>query len=109
LKLACTICHSGAERAERAGFPAPGLCKGCHASMEIASIPTERVYKLADFVIFSHARHVNTKIDCVRCHGPVQERDRLTREVDHSMKACLDCHRQSKATVACQACHELGQ
>jgi formate-dependent nitrite reductase cytochrome c552 subunit len=77
--------------------------------MEIASIPTKRVYKLPDFVIFSHARHLNAKIDCVRCHGPVQERDRVDLEVDHSMKACLNCHRQSKATVVCLSCHELGQ
>jgi hypothetical protein len=25
------------------------------------------------------------------------------------MKWCIDCHKQSKAAVRCNTCHELGQ
>lgn len=71
--------------------------------------PSQRIYRLADYVFFSHARHGAAKVDCARCHGPVYERAVLAKEVDHSMKACIDCHKQNKATVVCTACHELGQ
>jgi hypothetical protein len=74
-----------------------------------APVPSKRVYKLADFVVFSHARHAAAKVECGRCHGPVYEREQLTAEVSHSMKACVDCHKQTKATIVCTACHELGQ
>jgi hypothetical protein len=33
----------------------------------------------------------------------------LEAEVEHTMKACMDCHRERKATLTCAACHELGQ
>jgi len=77
--------------------------------IEHGAIPSRRVYKLPDFVVFSHAKHLVAKVECARCHGPVNERDRLTLEVEHTMKACVDCHRQTKATIVCTACHELGQ
>jgi hypothetical protein len=60
-------------------------------------------------VFFGHSKHVNAQVDCERCHGPVYERAVLTKEVDHSMKACIGCHKERKATLVCTACHELGQ
>ncbi|MBM3813824.1 MAG: cytochrome c3 family protein [Acidimicrobiia bacterium] len=110
LKLNCAFCHSGAAKAERAGFPKATTCRTCHTSFpDDAKFPAQRVYRLADYVFFSHASHVNAKVDCARCHGPVNERPVLTKEVDHTMKACVDCHKEHKATVVCTACHELGQ
>jgi len=106
LKLDCVACHSAAAKGDRAGFPVPAQCSSCHAGRTFR-IPSRRVYLLADYVIFSHARH--TRADCASCHGPVNDRDRLTAEVSYSMKACMDCHRTHKATLTCNACHELGQ
>ncbi|MGH9658907.1 MAG: cytochrome c3 family protein [Bryobacteraceae bacterium] len=67
------------------------------------------MYKTADFVVFSHARHRAAQVECRACHGPVWERDTLTREVPTSMKACLDCHKAARASVSCTICHELTQ
>jgi hypothetical protein len=39
----------------------------------------------------------------------VYERETLSAEVDHSMKSCVDCHRETKAAVTCTVCHELSQ
>jgi hypothetical protein len=64
-------------------------------------IPSRPVQKLPDFVFFSHARHVSGKVECATCHAAF--------EVRYTMKACVDCHRQAKATLVCTACHELGQ
>jgi hypothetical protein len=114
LKLACVTCHATAMKSERAGFPKAAVCQGCHewTPEEIGKIPSQRVYQLRDFMIFSHARHAGKEaaaVECARCHGPVYERDALVAEVEHTMKSCMACHKESKATVACVACHELGQ
>lgn len=123
-KLACADCHVKADSAERAGFPAASKCMACHVSIQAASphiqrlaalpkdaapFPTQRIYKLPDFVFFSHARHRAAKVPCDTCHGPVAERDVLTKEVPTTMKACVACHRSHNATVACTACHEVNQ
>jgi hypothetical protein len=67
------------------------------------SPPREQVYEMPDFVWFSHQRH--RQIDCGRCHGPVWERDVITREVNHSMKFCRSCHVETGAKVVCGTCH----
>lgn len=111
-KLPCATCHPGAFKADRAGFPKITLCQGCHANFTEATLklPSHRIYKLADFVIFSHSRHTGTaKVDCARCHGPVRDREKLTAEVSHNMIACVNCHKETHATITCTACHELGQ
>ncbi len=76
-----------------------------HAKKE--SVPWVRIYKLADFVFFSHARHQRAKVECATCHGPVDTRDALGKEKETSMAACLDCHKQKRASIACHLCHEL--
>ncbi len=114
LKLACVTCHPTAAKSERAGFPPMAVCVSCHDPVPggIEKIPSKRVYRVADFVIFSHRRHTAKDaggIECARCHGPVYERQTLTAEVEHTMKACIACHRETKASIVCTACHELGQ
>lgn len=112
LKLDCAGCHTGVSKAERAGFPKAAFCQGCHKELPAAAekIPARRVYRLADFVIFAHSKHVAAKVECARCHGSVAERDGpLEVEVEHTMNACVACHKERKAVVACMACHELGQ
>ncbi len=118
----CTECHSGS--AERAGFPAAAKCMLCHreirkgsaAIQPLAALPKDakpfpqtRVYRLADFVFFSHAKHRAARIDCAQCHSSVMERETLTREFPLTMKACVDCHRSRDANLTCNACHELNQ
>jgi hypothetical protein len=72
-------------------------------------IPWVRAYRNPDFVFFSHERHARGKVACAECHGPVQTRDVLAKEVSTSMDACIACHRQRNASTECNVCHELGQ
>jgi hypothetical protein len=112
LKMACATCHAGAASEERAGFPAARKqCRTCHTEIDERKIPAARVYRLRDFVIFSHARHVagSAKLDCANCHGAVYQADELKVERPTTMIACVNCHKEHKATVVCTACHELGQ
>src|SRR6266853_1194420 len=52
-----------------------------------------RVYRLPEYVFFSHKEHVAKGAACETCHGPVGERDVLRKEKEISMAACMDCHR----------------
>lgn len=63
--------------------------------------------RLADFVFFSHSRHA--QLDCEACHSGAahQESGRIAAPL--TMQACMDCHKQKRATLLCNACHELGQ
>ena len=121
--LACKACHPGAATAERAGMPAAVQCMQCHANIqkhkgliqqlaafqkEEKAVPWVRVYRLPDFVFFSHARHVNS-VACAKCHGPVERREALAAEIVHNMRTCMDCHRSRRASIQCHACHELGR
>jgi hypothetical protein len=122
--LQCGMCHANAAKAERAGLPQAAQCMVCHAGIKNDSpdivklagfqanqkpIPWARVYRLPDFIFFSHATHVNGKVACAECHGPVEQREALAAEVAHTMKSCMECHLVRKVTNECHVCHELGQ
>ncbi len=115
-KIDCKYCHHTAEFGKSAGIPAMELCMNCHVlvregthsgKFEIAKVvdanetkkPVEwiRVHNLPDHVFFSHAQHVGVaRVDCQKCHGPVQEMDIVRQSSDLSMGWCINCHRDTK-------------
>lgn len=122
--LSCNDCHSGAEKRERAGLPKAEQCMLCHQTIEIESpevmkltefynagvaLNWVRIYKVPDFIFFSHKNHTGVGIDCAECHGPVEKRDRLQKEISTSMRMCMDCHKRTNTSRSCHLCHELGQ
>jgi hypothetical protein len=107
LKMPCGQCHAGAAVKERAGFPALAQCQGCHKDWS-AKIPSQRVYKVRDFVFFSHAAHKD-RTECADCHGDLWQQASVTMFRPTTMIACVDCHKEKKATQVCNSCHELGQ
>lgn len=70
------------------------------------AIPWVQIYKLPDWVWFSHRTHSQAGAKCSECHGPIAQRDVLSKEVNLNMDMCMDCHRKNNATVDCNACHE---
>jgi hypothetical protein len=121
LGLKCNQCHKNPDPGEIMGFPASLFCMSCHSSVKKDSphiarlaaaakenkpLPWVRVYKIPSYVFFSHRIHVETGATCQTCHGPVAERDVITKEVDISMGACMDCHRKNKASNDCKFCHD---
>jgi len=123
LKVECAYFHEKAAANERAGFPTASKCMVCHQEVakdteaiqrlaalakDTAIVPEKPLYKLADFVFFSHARH-KQRVSCDICHGNVWAGDAVTLELSMKMKACVDCHKSNRATVTCTACHELSQ
>jgi hypothetical protein len=124
LKLPCKMCHPSPGQGEQMTIAAPATCMQCHAVVKTDSPATQklsafakngteirwaRVYQIPDYVKFSHRKHLEAKSTCAKCHGAIEERDRLYREGDLSMAACMDCHRTKKASIDCAFCHELQQ
>lgn len=128
-KIRCTFCHAGAERHSQATLPSVTLCMSCHSAVladhpEIVKtkayldrkveIPWRRIYALdrdAD-VFFNHHRHAAAGVACATCHGEVERRDVLGREVDLTMGFCVRCHqehsskfRDPRLAADCSTCH----
>jgi Cytochrome c7 and related cytochrome c len=117
----CVFCHQIQASDGSMSFPPEAKCMQCHEAIAVKSpaiqtlaqyfqekksIPWVQVYELPDYVYFSHDTHaVKSKIACETCHGPVRERDLITREKPISMVACMDCHRSSGAPLKCNTCH----
>jgi len=47
------------------------------------------------------------KIQCSKCHGEVATfTEPITKQaIELTMDACLDCHKENKATTDCVSCH----
>jgi len=122
LGLECKNCHEMPEPGDFAGLPSTAICMGCHNQVkkdspaiqrlaeyhrESKPVPWARVYRIPDYVFFSHKEHVTRgKANCETCHGPVRERDVMRKEKDTSMAACMDCHRTNNAPLTCDYCHD---
>jgi len=114
-QIKCLYCHFGAESSRHAGVPPTSVCMNCHSNIrkdspEIAKVkkalidgqPIEwtKVHRLADFAYFNHAQHVKVgKLECQKCHGPVETMTRMRQESPLTMGWCLECHRESDVVV----------
>ncbi len=124
LKMPCTHCHSGALTKERSGYPVGSVCLECHAAIagksaaldavrsltkDAKPFPTQHIYTLPDFVIFSHGKHAQSGVTCATCHGDVNSSDVIAAAVSLKMMWCVNCHKAKTAPVTCTVCHELSQ
>lgn len=125
LGLECLDCHVNPDAGAMMTFPATETCMSCHAAMPAGTralkqlttlarmeqpIPWVRVYRLADYVYWSHATHVAAAIACTTCHGPVAERDVIALETTITTKrGCVTCHEAKQVFMDCGDCHEPRQ
>jgi len=108
-KIPCLYCHSGARTSRHAGIPAVSVCMNCHSILEKQTVEIQKVkeavtlhrsvswvkvHNLPDFVYFNHSQHVVSGVACQRCHGPVEQMDRVEQVSPLTMGWCLDCHRE---------------
>jgi formate-dependent nitrite reductase cytochrome c552 subunit len=97
------VCH----RTVANDQPAIHALASIHPKQRIT--PVTPVYQVPGFVFFRHQQHTGKGVSCAACHGDVWQQDRMQPFRPMKMSTCIDCHRQSKATVSCTACHELSQ
>ena len=112
----CIYCHPSVRYSASAGIPGVNVCMNCHtlvregsksgqgeikkliaASEQEQRLQWIRINNLPEHVQFNHSIHYQVaKIDCVECHGKVEQMDRVKQVRELSMKWCLDCHKQKK-------------
>jgi len=107
-KIPCLYCHSAARTSRHAGIPSESVCMNCHALIEKQTTEIQRlkeafqqrrpivwtkVHNLPDFVYFNHSQHVVSGVACQRCHGAVEQMDRIEQAAPLTMGWCLGCHR----------------
>lgn len=125
LGLDCRDCHTNPDAGRLMTFPPTAVCMTCHADIPAdreplrqlaayaasgAPIPWVRVYRVADYVYWQHATHLDATITCAECHGPVGEREVVAQETNIiTMAGCLSCHEKKKVLVDCGDCHEPRQ
>jgi Cytochrome c7 and related cytochrome c/Class III cytochrome C family len=119
--LECKTCHEMPDPGEAATIPATAKCMACHTAIKKDSpeiqkladfhakketIPWRRVYRVPDYVYFSHKEHLKSgKATCETCHGDVRQLEVMRKVKETSMAACIDCHKTNSAPVACDYCH----
>lgn len=121
--LSCLQCHGDGMEKDQAGLPTTEQCMLCHDTVSTDSPEVRklgeihrqqrkakwvRVYQVPDFVFFSHVNHLKAGEKCVTCHGPVDQREVLAKEVSTSMTTCMNCHAARKVSNDCSLCHQLG-
>jgi len=115
-KIDCYYCHSGVLKGKNAGVPPVSLCMNCHKHqkegtktgkfeirkvLEAAedSIPIRwvRIHTLPDFTYFNHMQHVSIGgVECITCHGDVENMHIVEQVEDLSMGWCITCHEETK-------------
>ena len=118
--LSCVFCHSGVIDTDTAGVPPLETCILCHSKIIIhypqiaqlreqfdKKIPVEwqRVNVLQEFVFFSHQSHIQSGVDCGKCHGDVKQMDRIEMKKAFNMGFCVQCHRDTQVFHDCLMCH----
>ena len=119
-KMDCQYCHVGADKSRHAMIPSTNICLNCHSIVkgdspyiqkmkELAakgeSFEWVKVHDLPDFVFFNHKRHIAKGIDCSKCHGAVEQMERVSQVEKLNMGFCIGCHRENKAPTSCDVCH----
>ncbi|HXB72277.1 MAG TPA: cytochrome c3 family protein [Candidatus Acidoferrales bacterium] len=119
----CLDCHTIRKPGFAAGLPGEAACMGCHSTVKTDSpaiqklsefhktrkaVPWVKVYKVPDYVWFSHQVHYReAHIECDTCHGLVAEREAIVKERPTSMASCIECHEKNKASTDCGTCHDI--
>lgn len=120
-QISCAYCHRSTAESPVAGVPSVEICAGCHFVVRPDSpqvqevmnyannqqpIPWVRVYRVPDFVYFSHQMHIAAAVDCAECHGNVAGMERIALAQPLTMGWCLSCHQSRGAPTDCWTCHE---
>ncbi len=121
--LECANCHTLYASSPWAGLPSIETCAMCHQEAMTESAEESKlvqfvaanepllwkqINQLPTDVYFSHRTHaVSAGIDCANCHGEMQEATAPPSRpfFAWTMDACINCHRQQRATLDCNGCH----
>jgi len=115
-QIDCNYCHPGVLRGKNAGVPPVSLCMNCHkhqqegtrtgkfeirkvlqAAEDSVAIRWVRIHNLPDFTYFNHMQHVTIGgVECITCHGEVENMHTVKQVEDLSMGWCIKCHDETR-------------
>ena len=119
-RIPCLYCHYNAERSRYATVPSMNVCMNCHnvVGTTLPDVQTltalwnngttvqwTRIYRLPDYVYFSHRWHVAKGYTCQQCHGLVDSLQVQTQIPNLKMGWCISCHRKDGGSTECSTCH----
>lgn len=119
--IQCTQCHLYVGKSRHAGIPFVETCMQCHKDITTQSPEIEKllshwrdqkpiewanIYRLPDFIYFSHKRHIMAKVDCSECHGKVERMETIRQVSSLKMGWCISCHTAKGAPRDCWTCHK---
>jgi hypothetical protein len=114
LGIDCRYCHYNVETEGHANIPSAELCLNCHSQIKTDSsyiktlqehydsgkpIEWVNVHVLPEYAYFNHARHVNSGVSCLQCHGRVDQMEKVQQVQPLSMGWCLECHKNPEAYI----------
>lgn len=126
-KMECVECHKTALSEDKPGMPTFAVCLDCHdmedeKKSQAKSYPlllklqaSKReepweLFHLSDDIVFSHKKHVDSKLACNQCHKGIEEHrglGPLTLPLTlPTMEGCVSCHEAYKTSTRCQDCHK---
>ena len=127
--IPCLYCHAMEYKGRHSTLPSTDICMNCHSTVgqdkewvlvlkgywdRGEPIPWVKVHDLPDYAYYDHSVHLaakddqgKAKLECVNCHGTVEEMDVVTVQHPLNMGWCLDCHRKPEmgAPTDCVTCH----
>ncbi len=119
-QIGCVFCHAQAIDTDVAGVPSLETCMLCHSKIIVNYPPIvnlrdsyynktpilwNRINILQEFVFFSHQAHIQSGVDCGKCHGDVKSMDRINMKKAFQMGFCVQCHRDTRVSYDCLMCH----
>ncbi|HEY6085198.1 MAG TPA: cytochrome c3 family protein [Nitrospira sp.] len=121
LHINCLYCHRSATASTTAGVPSVHLCMSCHQNLardkpetlklmayweDQQPIEWVRLHRLPDFVYFTHEMHLRSGLECVTCHGHVDQMPSTPRAASFEMGWCISCHEARGVSRDCWTCHK---
>jgi hypothetical protein len=127
--IPCRYCHTMPYKGRHSTLPSTQICMNCHSTVgqdkewvlvlkdyyeRSEPIPWVKVHDLPDFVYYDHSAHLNAhdakgkaKLDCVDCHGEVENHSVVAVQHKLTMGWCLECHQKPEmaAPFDCVVCH----
>ncbi|MFO0548171.1 MAG: cytochrome c3 family protein [Polyangiaceae bacterium] len=110
----CDACHD-VDHSDKtkvvAGTAANGQCSFCHLGEHAGEGGrVARTLIPAPNLRFPHKKHLDRNINCVQCHGRIDQLELATRDQLPRMAGCFNCHAMpapsdGDAKGACTTCH----
>ncbi|RFP65501.1 cytochrome C [Hymenobacter lapidiphilus] len=110
-QINCAYCHTSVYKGKSANIPSPNICMNCHSQIKTESPEIKKIYRaierkqpiqwvrvhnIPDLAYFNHSQHTQVAgLECVTCHGPIENMEVVYQYSALTMGWCINCHRET--------------